>query len=140
MEEGEATETAPEAPLASGSGTILLVEDDDMVRRMTSAMLEELGYTVVAATTPSQALSFCEQEDTPVDLLLTDVVMPELSGTALQDKIKAIRPGIKVLFMSGYTANVIVHHGVLDKGVSFMQKPFGMNDLARKIRDVLKGR
>jgi two-component system cell cycle sensor histidine kinase/response regulator CckA len=140
MEERETTKAASEAPLASGSGTILLVEDDDMVRKMTSAMLQELGYTVVIAATPSEAVSLCEGGDTPVDLLLTDVVMPELSGIALQDKIEKIRPEIKVLFMSGYTANVIVHHGVLDKGVSFIQKPFCMNDLARKIRDVLKGK
>ena len=70
----------------------------------------------------------CERQDTPIDLLITDVVMPGMSGPRLRDRIEAIRPGIKVLFMSGYTSNVIVHHGVLEEGVHFIQKPFSMND------------
>jgi DNA-binding NtrC family response regulator len=87
-----------------------------------------------------EALSLCEKKDTPIDLLLTDVVMPGMKGTELRDKIEALRPGIKVMFMSGYTSNVIVHHGVLQEGVHFIQKPFKINDLSRKVRDALGGR
>jgi len=138
MEKDEVKEKSEEASLVSGSGTVLLVEDDDMVRRMTSAMLKKIGYNVVAAQTPMDALSFCEKEDVCIDILLTDVVMPEMSGKELRDKIKRILPNIKVLFMSGYTADVILHHGVMDDGVYFVQKPFSLNDLARKIRDAVE--
>lgn len=138
MEKDEVREKSEEASLVSGSGTVLLVEDDDMVRRMTSAMLKKIGYNVVAAQTPMDALSFCEKEDVCIDILLTDVVMPEMSGKELRDKIKRILPNIKVLFMSGYTADVILHHGVMDDGVYFVQKPFSLNDLARKIRDAVE--
>lgn len=126
--------------MASGSETVLLVEDDDMVRSMTSAMLKKIGYKVVTAETPLNALSFCEKENMRIDILLTDVVMPKMSGKELKDKIKAIRPDIKVLFMSGYTADVILHHGVTDEAVYFVQKPFSLNDLARKIRDAIEDR
>ena len=135
-----AAEEAPGGmPPASSEGTVLLVEDDEMVRNITSAMLKKLGLAVVAARTPLDALSMFESTDAPVDLLLTDVVMPEMSGTELRDRIKAIQPDIKVLFMSGYTSNVIVHHGVLEEGVHFIHKPFSMDDLARKVRDAITG-
>ena len=137
MEKTEIIETSEETKLISGSGTVLLVEDDKMVREMTTAMLKTIGYTVLVAETPSDALSLCTKQDTPIDLLITDVVMPEMSGPELRDMIKASRPDIKVLFMSGYTSNVIVHHGVLEEGVHFIQKPFSMNDLARKIHHAL---
>jgi PAS domain S-box-containing protein len=140
MEEDEVRKNTEEVPLASGSGTVLLVEDDDMVRRMTSAMLKKIGYKVIAAETPLNALSYCEKENMRIDILLTDVVMPKMSGKELRDKIKAIRPDIKVLFMSGYTADVILHHGVIDEGVYFVQKPFSLNDLACKIRNAVEGR
>jgi len=129
----------PEAALASGSGTILLVEDDDMVRELTTSMLETIGYRVVVAETPFAALAFCERRDEKIDLLLTDVVMAGMKGTELQNRVAVIRPGIRVLFMSGYTSNVIVHHGILDKGVNYIQKPFSMNDLSQKIRSVMAG-
>ncbi|UCF91302.1 MAG: response regulator [Desulfobacterales bacterium] len=137
MEESEVREKPGEIPSAPVSGTVLLVEDDDMVRKMTSAMLAKLGYTVVVAETPSEALSFCAKQETPIDLLITDVVMPKMSGTELRDRITALRPAIKVLFMSGYTSNVIVHHGVLEEAVDFVQKPFTLKDLARKVRDAI---
>ena len=135
----KAGETAGKMPPASAKGTVLLVEDDEMVRNITSAMLKKLGLSVVVAKTPLEALSIFENADTPVDLLLSDVVMPDMSGTELRDRIKAIQPDIKVLFMSGYTSNVIVHHGVLEDGVHFVHKPFSMNDLARKVRDAIEG-
>jgi CheY-like chemotaxis protein len=132
-------EKAVETPFSSGTGTILLVEDDAMVRGMAAALLEEIGYTVLIAKTPMEALSICEKRDTSIDLLLTDVVMPGMKGTELRDRIKALRPGMKVLFMSGYTSNVIVHHGVLEEGVRFIHKPFSMQDLAAKVRDAIGG-
>ena len=136
------TEEAPReideaAPFASGTETVLLVEDDVMVRGMAASMLEEMGYTVLVAETPQDALLLCEKQDTLVDLLLTDVVMPGMSGIELRDRLKAVRPGLKVLFMSGYTSDVIVHHGVLEKGIHFIHKPFSITDLACKIREAL---
>lgn len=138
VKEDEFKEEAEEAPSVDhGSGTVLLVEDDDMVRRMTAAMLTAIGYTVLVAETPMNALSISEKGDVPIDLLITDVVMPEMSGPELRNKMLVSRPEIKVLFMSGYTSNVIVDHGMLEEGVHFIQKPFSKNDLASKIHDVI---
>jgi two-component system, cell cycle sensor histidine kinase and response regulator CckA len=136
-EEDEIAEEPKEPPVAYGAGRILLVEDDEMVREITKDILEEIGYTVLAANNPQEAVALCENRDTAIDLLLTDVVMPEMSGKELGNRIAAIRPGIKVLFMSGYTSNVIAHRGVLEKGVHFIQKPFRIKDLARKIHELI---
>jgi CheY-like chemotaxis protein len=133
----EESETTPEAP---GGGTVLLVEDDQMVRKTSRAMLEAIGYTVIVAETPMDALSWCAQKERRIDLLLTDVVMPEMNGPELRNRIIALRPEIKVLFMSGYTADVIAHRGVLNKGVNFIEKPFRIKDLARKVRQVIAER
>ena len=135
--EGDVPAETEEAPAAAGTETVLVVEDDELVRGMTRAMLEQMGYTVRVAETPAHALALMEEDDSVVDLLMTDVVMPGMNGKELRDRIAAIRPGIKALFMSGYTANVIVQHGVLDEGVHFIQKPFSMNELAQKIRKAL---
>jgi PAS domain S-box-containing protein len=140
MQEDEIAAKTEDSVVVSGSETILLVEDEGMVRGMTTAMLERIGYTVLVAETPQEALLFCEKNDVPIDLLLTDVVMPGMNGTELRDRIEGIRPGIKVLFMSGYTSDVIGHHGVLDKGMHFVQKPFSLKGLARKVRDAIEGR
>jgi CheY-like chemotaxis protein len=121
----------------TGTGTVLVVEDDVMVRDMAVAMLKASGYQVVAATSPTNALEYC-MEDKPVDLLITDVVMPEMSGAALRDKILEIRPMIKVLFISGYAGDIIAHHGVLDEGVNFIRKPFSMSDLASAVQDAMQ--
>jgi two-component system, cell cycle sensor histidine kinase and response regulator CckA len=137
VEDGKAAEAPRETPVAYGAGRILLVEDDEMVREITKDILEELGYTVLSADTPQEAIALCEHRNTIVDLLLTDVVMPEMSGRELGNRIAVIRPGIKVLYMSGYTSNVIAHRGVLDKGVHFIQKPFRINDLANKIHELI---
>jgi PAS domain S-box-containing protein len=136
-EETALTEAPAPASAPSGAGTILLVEDDAMVREFTTQLLKTLGYSVLAADSPAHALSLCQREDTPIDLLMTDVVMPGMNGKELMRKVEAIRPGIRVLFMSGYTANVIAHHGVLDKGIRFIQKPFTLDDLARKVREAM---
>jgi two-component system cell cycle sensor histidine kinase/response regulator CckA len=126
-----------EVPMAYGAGIVLLVEDEEMVREVAKEILEEIGYTVLAAATPQEAVSLCENKDTIIDLLLTDVVMPGMSGKELKKAVEVIRPGIKVLFMSGYTSNVIAHRGVLEKGVHFIQKPFSMKDLAQKVREAI---
>jgi PAS domain S-box-containing protein len=127
-------------PMKSHSGTILLVEDDDMVRKMTASILERIGYSVVTAEAPLEALELIEKGDTPIELLITDVVMPQMNGTDLYEKIKMIKPGINVLFMSGYTENVIVRNGVLKEDVHFVQKPFSMNVFAQKVRDAMENR
>lgn len=137
-DEKEAPPKEKEAPLTSGAGTILLVEDAESVRELITEILETIGYTVLAPKTPSQALTLVEKEDVPIDLLLTDVVMPEMNGVELWDKISASRPGLKVLFMSGYTPDVIAHRGILKEGLHFIQKPFSMRDIARKIREIME--
>jgi PAS domain S-box-containing protein len=138
MDEREVLKQAGEEIIPSGSGTILLVEDDEMVRDMTTGMLEKIGYTVIPTGDPSEALRLCEDDSVHIDLLMTDVVMPGMSGKDLRDRIAAKHPEIRVLFMSGYTSNVIVHRGVLEEGVHFMQKPFSMGDLARNVRNALR--
>jgi CheY-like chemotaxis protein len=122
---------------AIGHETILLVEDEKAILAMTSMMLERLGYTVLTASIPSMAISISESYSSRIDLLMTDVVMPEMSGRDLAEKLLDSNPSLKCLFMSGYTANVIAHHGVLDKGVHFIHKPFKKQDLATKLREVL---
>ena len=126
------------APKAFKTVAILLVEDDEMVRNLTMMLLEKIGHTVVVAETPEEALALFEKVGMDIDLLLSDVVMPQMNGKSLKKSIEALKPGIKTLLMSGYTANVIAHHGVLEKGMHFIQKPFSMEDLAKKIREVIE--
>jgi PAS domain S-box-containing protein len=125
-------------PPAGGSETILLAEDDDAVRALLRETLAKSGYTVLIATRPSQAVRLCEEHKGKIDLLLTDLVMPEMSGKDLAEQIQGLYPRVKVLYMSGYTDNAIVHHGVLDSGVAFLQKPFTPDGLLRKVREVLR--
>ena len=136
---GEAeTVAVPEASrLEKGTETILLVEDDEMVRFVTKALLEQLGYTVIAAVGPEEALAIFGEKHSSIDLLVTDVVMPRMNGKELHDKLTSVRADLKSLFMSGYTTNVIVHHGVLDRNVFFIAKPFTIESLARKVREAL---
>ncbi len=121
----------------SGTETILLVEDEPMILEMVTIMLQHQGYDVLSATTPGEALSLAEEHAGEIRLLMTDVVMPEMNGRDLANALHQRYPHLRRLFMSGYTANVIAHHGVLDEGVNFIQKPFTMSDLAAKIREVL---
>jgi PAS domain S-box-containing protein len=119
-----------------GHETILLVEDDDQVRRLLRTVLSEAGYRVLEAASPRAALAVSAAYDGEIDLLLTDVVMPDMNGRRLADEIAGTRPYLRVLYMSGYTQNVIVHR-VLDAGVAFLQKPVSIDALTRKVRDVL---
>lgn len=129
----------PEAvqPVVYGHETILLVEDESMILTMVSEMLKSLGYNVLPAATPGEALRLAQDYAGEIHLLMTDVVMPEMNGRDLAKKLLTLYPDIKRLFMSGYTADVIAHHGVLDEGVHFIQKPFTMKDLTAKIKNVL---
>lgn len=124
---------------APGKESILLVEDDDLLQRATKKTLEKLGYSVVAADSPFHAVHLINKGLPEFDLLLTDVVMPGMNGAELRNRVVAARPGIKVLFMSGYTSDSIVQREVLDDGIEFIQKPFSVPAFARKIRDVLDG-
>ena len=125
-------------PVRGGAETILLVEDDEMVRRLARRALQSRGYTVLEATHGEEALEVCELHRGEIDLLLTDVVMPSgMSGRQLAERAQAICPELKLLYMSGYTNNAIVHHGVLDAGTEFLEKPFTPNSLAAKVRRVL---
>ena len=124
-------------PAQTGHETILLVEDEPMILEMTVIMLQHLGYTILPAATPGEALQLAENHGNHIDLLMTDVVMPEMNGRDLAKNLSSLFPNLKCLFMSGYTANVIAHHGVLDDGVNFLQKPFSQKDLAVKIREAL---
>jgi CheY-like chemotaxis protein len=123
----------------SGVETILLVEDDEAILALGKAMLERLGYTVLAARSPAAALMQAKEHADNINMMITDVVMPGMNGHELAARLASIQPDLKCLFMSGYTANVIAHRGVLDEGVHFLQKPFSMEALAAKVREVLEG-
>jgi two-component system, cell cycle sensor histidine kinase and response regulator CckA len=135
--EKEIQNESGEEPEIAGSGNILLVEDDPMVLEITQGMLESIGYKVTAAANPLDAISLFENLHTFFDLIITDVVMPGMSGKELRNKLNEIRPAVKVLFMSGYTADVIAHHGVLEEGVQFLQKPFTIKSLAGKVNEAI---
>jgi two-component system, cell cycle sensor histidine kinase and response regulator CckA len=139
VKSGRMAEKLPELPLEGGNQTILLVEDEPAILEMTRMMLTRLGYSVVPASTPGEAIRLALEYRGKIDIMMTDVVMPEMNGRDLAGNLLAHYPDLKRLFMSGYTANVIAHHGVLDEGVHFIQKPFSMKDLGRKLREVLEG-
>ncbi|HPS57506.1 MAG TPA: transporter substrate-binding domain-containing protein [Spirochaetota bacterium] len=136
-ESGQFQSVTTDKPFSTGHETILLVEDEPMIMEIAVSMLEEFGYRVIPAPSPDHALNIAREYPEKIDLLLTDVVMPGMNGRELSAQILSIREGLKVLFISGYTANVIAQHGVLDEGVHFIHKPFTMNDLALKVRETL---
>ena len=126
-----------EPPVSGGHETILLVEDEPMILEMTTQILDNLGYTVISVPGPNEAIMFCSRTEERIGLLITDVIMPEMNGRDLARALSSHFPGMKCLFMSGYTADVIAHHGVLDDGVEFIQKPFTTAEFAARVRRVL---
>ncbi len=132
-------EAAAATPAVGGHETVLLVEDEPGLLKVTGRMLERLGYTVLAAGTPGEALRLAGEHSGQIHLLLTDVVMPEMNGPDLAGRLGVLRPQLKRMFMSGYTANVVAHHGVLGDDVHFIQKPFNATDLTAAVRAALDG-
>ncbi len=137
---GESVPVEPERerPLG-GSETVLIVEDEPQILLLAKRILEHYGYKTMSAGSPGEALLLLEKYSGPVDLLLTDVIMPNMSGPELKARVEALQPGIKTVFMSGYTADVIAQRGLLDKGLAFIQKPFSLADLAGQVRKALDG-
>jgi CheY-like chemotaxis protein len=123
--------------MPSGNETILLVEDDAEVRDLVLQVLQNQGHYLLAATNGEEALQLASQHAGLIHLLLTDVIMPGMSGKVLADRLVQSWPDLKVLYMSGYNDDIIAHHGILDEGVFLLQKPFGHTILARKVREVL---
>lgn len=120
-----------------GQGGILVLEDDELVRQTVAHALSAIGYTPLVASSPEEAIDLCSRSDSEIRLVLTDVIMPRVNGAQIQERLKVLRPDLKVLYMSGYTANVISNHGVLKHGINFIQKPFTLEQLAQKLDEIL---
>ena len=133
----ETSEKQEVRPLKGGNETVLIVEDDKAVLELATGMLEDLGYKVLAAKNPTVAVKIAKDYQGPIDLLLTDVVMPDMNGKELCQRLLETRPELKCLYMSGYTSEIIADHGILEDGVHFMQKPFSLKVLAERVRQVL---
>ena len=131
-----AVETSP-MNVMRGTETILLVEDDPQLRQLSSSVLAHCGYKVLTASTPEEGLAVCKSNQKAIRLLVTDVVMPRMNGRQLAEQVAKISPGIRTLYISGYTDNAIVHYGVLDPGLWFLPKPFTLSALVAKVREVL---
>jgi CheY-like chemotaxis protein len=132
--------SAPAAPAVGsvrGDETILVVEDDPSVRPLVALTLERYGYHVLATGSAEEAIALVEGTDAPIDLILTDVVMPGLNGRELAERLEALRPGVKVLYTSGYPADTVVRHGIADASAAYLEKPYLPDELARKVREVL---
>lgn len=136
-EEAKVAAVVENPELLKGAETVLLVEDEEVVREMATELLRENGYHVIEAKHPNEAMALAAQFDGIIHLMLTDVVMPQMSGRDLAEQLLPIRPDMKVLYMSGYTDDAIVHHGVLEEGTAFIAKPFSIDGLSRKLREVL---
>jgi len=130
--------TASPKPVVRGDEIVMLVEDEPTLLQMSKIMLERLGYTVLAAGTPGEAIRLAGEYAGQIHLLATDVIMPEMNGRELSLRLLESRPEMKCLYMSGYTANIIANQGVLKEGVSFIQKPFSKNELASKVREAME--
>jgi CheY-like chemotaxis protein len=127
-----------DASIHEGNETVLLVEDEPAILNVGKRMLERLGYKTLTAPSPGEALALARSYPGEIHLLVTDVVMPEMNGRELARRLLTLFPGMKRLFISGYSANVIAHHGVLEEGVNFLQKPFSLHALGEKLREVME--
>ena len=127
------------AQAAGGSETVLLVEDEESVRQLVRDTLASKGYHVIEAANGEAGLKISHEHRGNIEVLITDVVMPGMGGRELAKRVAAERPAIKVLFLSGYTEDAIIHEGVLEPGTAFLQKPFTLQMLSRKVREVLRG-
>jgi len=136
--DGDATPIDDSTSIPSGQETVLLVEDEAMVRQLTGDILEELGYRILEASNGGEALLACERHAGPIDLMLSDVVMPQMSGPELLERVNELRPHTKVLFMSGYSEEAVSREGAFRTGVPLLKKPFSPDHLARKVREVLE--
>lgn len=134
---GEIQKENGQQSIVRGSETILLVEDDAAILAVTTMLLEGFGYCVLAANTPDEAIRLAREHSGEINILMTDVIMPKMNGRDLAKNLLPLRPGMKQLFMSGYTADIIASQGMLDAEVNFIQKPFAMKTLATKVREVL---
>lgn len=132
----KSTETSASMPPV-GKETILIVEDEEAIMNLSKTILLRLGYTVLTANTPAKAIQTVAQYPGDIQLLITDVVMPEMNGRELAEQLSSLKAGLKCLFMSGYTSDTIAHHGILDEGVHFIQKPFTVKGIAEKVRETL---
>jgi DNA-binding NtrC family response regulator len=130
---------SPDEPYAmvGGSETILVVEDDTRVRDLVARSLGTRGYQVMVAAGGEEAMALAGQTEEKIHILLTDVVMPRMNGRQLSEQLTKIHPEMRTLFTSGYTENIIAHHGVLDKGINFLSKPYTLEALARRVRGLL---
>jgi CheY-like chemotaxis protein len=128
-----------EVSLSARGESVLLVEDEQLVREPAQRILESCGYTVLAASDAEEALAIVKERSGAIDLLITDVVMPGRSGRELALEVAELRPSTRVLFMSGYSHDVIEHQGIVDEGVTLIEKPFAADDLLRRVREVLDG-
>jgi CheY-like chemotaxis protein len=137
---GTAEVAAPTDPAAElGTETVMLVEDDESVRNLVRTMLETKGYEVLAAADADEAERLCAERRGGVDLLLTDVVMPDVNGRVLAERLSTLSPSMRILFMSGYSDEAVYRHGEISPNASFIEKPFTDRTLARKVREVLDG-
>jgi CheY-like chemotaxis protein len=130
----------PAGDLRGGTETILVVEDEDVVRSLACRGLRKQGYTVLEARTGREALDRMEKDQHIIDLIISDVVMPELGGRELGSRLAALRPDLPILYMSGYTGDEVIQRGLLEPGVPFQQKPFTAEGLIRTVREMLDGR
>jgi two-component system cell cycle sensor histidine kinase/response regulator CckA len=135
--ETDAEAAAEDAP-RPGSETILLVEDEEMVRGFARSVLQMNGYSVLEAASAEEALGVAADHAAPIALLLTDVVMPRMSGRELAERFAELRPDTRILFMTGYTDDVVVRHGVTQTGAHLIEKPFSPASLTRKVREILE--
>jgi len=139
VKEGAEAEEKEQTPVLElgGSETVLIVEDDDGLRKIAETVLKQRGYKVLKAENGEDALRVSEAHDGSIDLLITDVVMPKMGGRETAERLQPLYTQIKVIYMSGYTDNAIVRHGVLEPGLNFLEKPFTPEGLAQKVREVL---